>query len=164
MSSMLEDLKDLIAFCEIPAPTFAGDTHAVGFRLLRPENPGDDVADEVVYDGLLFFKPSHTARFRLTGFGYALPVREFSIRSTPPLVKIGVPVGRHHGIETVLEFCNLDEKGGPGTVVRSIVCNAKVDDTFIPPSLEPANVTMLFELGTFRRRARLFPTTVLRNM
>lgn len=122
--SMVEVLQDLIAYCQEPPPPLASETHAIGFHLDPAES-----APPYSYNGTLFFRPRPgSSSWFLHGFGYVSTPREGVPLPIAGLVRIGVQVGRHPVIETSLDFCDMNNSGGPGSVVRSVDCNASAQN------------------------------------
>ena len=156
--SMVEVFQDFIAYCQEPPPPLASETHAIGFHLVPV--PAES-APPYVYNGTLFFRRlPETNSWFLHGFGYV----SFPIEGAPlpiaGLVRIGVQVGRSQAEETSLDFCVMDDNGGPGSVVRSVDCNASAQNSF-------STIGMAFDpvAGTLGDRwgADLFKTDVLHS-
>jgi hypothetical protein len=153
--TMLEVFQELIDFCAQPAPSFAGDTHAIGFHL-STTSASDDPYE---YWGITFLQPTPTSTnpFNLQGFGYTHPQPNYTATiDTPHLVRVALPIGRHNPVAGNLEFCTIRRNGGPGEVLRTELFD-------VTASRQSYGLQLMFNGGQSSRQAILFKTNVLRT-
>jgi hypothetical protein len=154
---MVDVFRDFIDFCQEPPPPFAGDTHIIGFNMLPSPAP----EDVFQYHGFAVLRPTGVSShpFVLEGIGASNPVaNHLTPHDFPPMVKIGVQIGRHNPIEAVLQFGGVSVKGGFGTILR----DERVDAAASPGHL--GAVSMTFDNGSFKRHVKLFKTNLLRTL